>query len=195
MDLVSDKTRLLNDLGSAYFLAEDFKKAVGAWLESLEKAATPHVLSNLGSAFYFDGDFLRAAESFIKAIELHPDDARFWANAGDAVMQTSQDEREYFSTAVRLAMQQLTINPETPELLSLVAASHAALNQKKESLHYIKLALSLGGNNIFVLYDVAVAFSRLGLIKRKQEVLQQLVALGYSQTLLDRDANFIIRRE
>lgn len=193
--LVTDQSRVLNDLGSAYYLAEEFDKAIEAWRESLAIKETPPALSNLGSAYFFNGEYERAAEAYRKAIGLREDDARLWANAGDALAQTDEDAGPYFRRAAELARKQLEINPQDAGLLSLLSSSLAALGERAEATRFVDRALALANDDIYVLYDVAVALNRLGESKRRDDELARMAARGYSSTLIERDANFHQRRQ
>lgn len=193
--LVADETRLLSDLGSAYYMAEDFDHAIEAWRASLKQARNVNAMSNLGSAYFFNGNYEQAAEMYREATELRPDDPRVWANVGEAAIQIGADATAYFEKVVELGGPQLAINPDRPALLAVMASSFAALGNKEESLRYVDQALSLAQGDVYVLYYVAVAFARLENQERRDEIIGQMLAMGYSETLIQRDANFETRRE
>lgn len=186
----ADEFRVLNNLGSAYYLAEKFDQAVEAWRASLSFSEAAPALSNLGSAYFFNGEFDKAADAYLRATELRPTDARLWANAGDAIMQTGGDPERYFKKSVDLALQQLAISPDDAMLLSILGSSYAALDERAESMHFIDRALSARGDDVYVLYHVAVALNRLNKPDRRDKVIERMVAQGYSKTLIERDANF-----
>ncbi|MBD3648038.1 MAG: tetratricopeptide repeat protein [Pseudomonadales bacterium] len=193
--LVRNESRVLNDLGGAYFLAEQFDQAVDTWQASLSESPTAPALSNLGSAYFYNGEFEEAADAYREAIELRSEDARLWVNAGEAIMQTGNDARRYFEKAVELASKQLAINPDDAGLLSLLGSSYAALDRRDESLRFVNQALSQSPDDVHVLYGAAVAFSRLDEVQRRDAILERMMEQGYSKTLIERDANFKARRK
>ena len=152
------------------------------------------ILSNLGSAYFFNGEFKKAAVIYQKAVKLHPSDARLWANAGEAAMQTNVDATPYFKKAIELTTAQLKVNPDHSDALSLAASSYAAVGDRSESRRYIARVLDEGHPDVYALYDVAVAYTRLGDETDRQKTLDRMVAMGYSKELIARDANLKPRR-
>jgi len=193
-DLDGNKTRVLNDLGSAYFMAEEFDKAISAWNASLSSEPTSHSLSNLGSAYFFNGEFDAALTTYTRAIELAPTDARLRANSGEAAVQLGIDAAVHYEKAIQLATEQYKINPDNGEVVSLLASSYAALGDQNQAQEYINRALALASDDVYVLYDIAVAFAHLDKVEKKNEMIVRMIALGYSETLIQRDAN-LTRRE
>jgi tetratricopeptide (TPR) repeat protein len=187
-------TRVLNDLGSAYFMAEEFNAAVEAWEQSLAQSQEPYSLSNLGSAYFFNGQYQLAFETYGKAVKLSPMDPRLWANKGEAAMQIGMNADEFFQRAVDLCQEQYKVNPDNGEIVSLLASSHAALGNVGPSETMVQRALTLAQNDVYVLYDVAVAYARLGKEQQKDETIERMTRLGYSSTLVSQDAN-LTRRE
>lgn len=187
--LVLNKTRTLNDLGSAWYMAGDLPNAIKAWRASLQSGVTAPALSNLGSAYFFSGEFQKAAESYRKAVALHPNDARLWANTGEALVQTGKDGTPYFKKALGLTLAQLKVNPNLGESLSLAASSYAAVGNAADSRKYIAKALTVAQHDVYALYDVAVAYTRLGDTVHRQQTLDRMVSMGYSRELIEKDAN------
>lgn len=191
--LGADLTRVLNDLGSAYFMAEKFDQAIDAWNESMASQPTRYSLSNLGSAYFFNGEYEKALTTYERAAELSLHDPRVWANTGEAAMHAGKDATSYFQKAVDAATEQFRINPDNAEVLSLLASSHAALGNREQAESFIDRALGAAADDVYVLYDIAVAYAHLGKLKQRDEMISSMIALGYSETLIDRDANLTRR--
>jgi tetratricopeptide (TPR) repeat protein len=188
--LVTDESLVLGNLGSSYFMMEDFENAIIIWEESLGLQVTFYTLSNLGSAYYFRGDFRAALNSYEKAIEINERDYRLWLNAGEAAFHSEEKSGPFYNKSITLAEAQLAINPDEAEILSALALCYASLGQFDIARDHIKRLLS-DENDIFVLYDVAAAYSRLGEVELMKQTLEKMISNGYSTTLIERDANFI----
>jgi tetratricopeptide (TPR) repeat protein len=189
-NLVTDQSLVLNDLGAVYFMLEDFENAIVNWEASLRLERTFSALSNLGSAYYFKQDFKQALTSYEQAIEINSRDYRMWLNAGEAAFHGKQGADRFYRQAIRLAEAQLKINPDEAEIQSALALCYASLGEAITARRHIDNALIYGGNDIYVLYDVAVAHARLGETSVMNETIQKMISIGYSPTLIDRDANF-----
>lgn len=187
--LVTDQSLVLGNLGSSYFMLEDFENAIVNWEASLLLQTTYTALSNLGSAYYFEGDFEQALGSYEKAIEINGNDYRLWLNAGEAAFHGDKEPDPYYRQSIALAEAQLAINPDEPEILSSLALCYASLGQMKTAQEHINRARA-AGNDIYVLYDVAVAYSRFGDTVLMKQTLEKMISNGYSATLIERDANF-----
>jgi len=168
----------------------DFENAVENWEVSLTLKPGFAAMSNLGSAYYFRGDYQRALEIYKQAIEINQSDYRMWMNAGEAALHSGVDPASYYRQSVLLGEQQLQINPDDAEIVSAMAQSHAALGDSARALQLINQSLLLGSGNVYVLYDVAVAYSRLGNLEAMNATLKQMKNNGYSAVLIEKDANF-----
>ena len=51
-------------------------------------------------------------------------------------------------------------------------------------------ALAVGRDNMDTLYSIALAYARMGDDTNEKATLDQMVAMGYSRKLLEKDANF-----
>ncbi len=188
--LVLRKSKALTDKGAALFLLEDFDRAIESWELSLAEERSPVTLANLGSAYFFNGQFEQAANTYRMALDMSPENDRFWANVGESLMHSGEPDQDYFKRAVALAETRLDINPEDVEVISGLAVYHASLGNRSSSLAYVDRSLLLAGKDVYTVYDVAVARARLGDADETLELLRRLLEMGYSRTLIDRDANF-----
>ena len=190
-ELAADNSRALNNLGAAYFLAERFDEAIAAWESIAEVDRNDRILSNLGSAYFFRRDYVRAAEMFSQAIALAPENHEYWSGMGEAMAQTgSGDYRANFRRALELAQTRLSINPNDVLMLSAVATYYAALDDGPAVDRTIDRLHELEADGMYVYYDVARAYARLGRETETQVALDELISQGYSKTLLTFDANF-----
>ncbi len=191
LELAPDEMILYNDLGACYFMLEDFAGAIRNWEISLQGSEHYAALSNLGSAYYYEGNFEQALATYKRAIELNDSDYRLWLNAGEAAYHLSGEPAEpYYAKAVELGSVRLGVNPDAAEVLSALALANSSLGNEADGRRQAEQALVNGSSDIYILYDVAVAYSRLGDVEQRDKLLKQMVANGYSETLIARDANF-----
>lgn len=190
-ELVADNSRALNNLGAAHFLSERFDQAVAAWESIADADRNDRVLSNLGSAHFFRRDYVRAAEMFGQAIAMAPENHEYWSGMGEAMAQAGAgDYQANFRRALELAETRLTINPNDALMLSAVATYQAALGDSDAVDRVINRLHEIKADGVYVTYDIARAYARLGRNTEALETMNQLVSLGYSRTLLSLDANF-----
>lgn len=191
LPLSRDSADMLNDLGSAYFMLADYPRAIDAWERAVETMPTALALSNLGSARFFEGDFEGALDAYERALDLSDGDYRWWMNAGDAALQVpGVDARRYFVRAQELAQAAFEVNPEATEVLSALALARASSGQTAAALADLELLEARDDLGLYAVYDVAVAYRRLGEVAAATAQLDELVRLGYPRELLLKDANF-----
>ncbi len=189
-ELVLEKGRALANVGAAYYLLEAFDLAIDNWNQSLmeQPSATTH--ANLGAAYFFNHQYSRAAESYEAALELSPSNHELWGNLGEALMHGNADYEAAFEKAITLAESETSINPNNTEALSGLASYYAAVGNELESLKNLDKVLTVAEDDVYTAYDVAVSYARLQNGAEKQAWLDKLVAMGYSKSLINRDANF-----
>ncbi len=188
--LVPNNPLALSDLGASYFMLEDFPRAITAWELSLAIEPNYGALSNLGYAYFMEGKFLQALASYKQAIAINEGDYRMWLNAGEAAFHCDVDEMPYYTKSMELAQRQLSINPDAADVLSALALTTATVGDKASSKDYVYRAQIADGNDVYVLYDVAVAYSRMGLMEERDKTIEKMLLNGYSKTLIGMDANF-----
>ncbi len=188
--LTDEQPFVLNDLGSAYYMQGDFERAIGKWEKSVAAEPNYAAFSNLGSAYFFERRFDLALTAYQQASKLNDNAYRMWLNSGEAAHYLpDEDSGPYYSRAVQLAKEARTVNPDAADVLSALALATATVGDSAEAEHYIEEALARS-RDIYVLYDVAVAFTRLGERSNAKSTLQEMIHKGYPQLLVDKDVNF-----
>jgi len=126
-----------------------------------------------------------------KAIDMTPDDYRYWGYAGEVSLQLTDGEAPgFFRRAIELATPARVINPNDSYLIGDPAAYHAALGDRDSAIDLITQAKSLNPDDVDVLYQEALVWARLDERDRLEKVIAQLIKAGYSEALIKRDANF-----
>jgi len=190
-ELAPDNSRALNNLGVAYFLAEQFEEAIAVWEGSEGLDQNDRTLANLGSAHFFRREYDRAGRMYVKAIGLAPENHEYWSALGEAESFAGKHSyREHYEKALELAEPRLAINPNDTMLLSAVCTYYAALGREAEADAVISRLLAQNITDVYTVYDIARANARLGRESATRQYMQQLVDMGYSRNLLALDANF-----
>lgn len=185
-----DSARAFNGLGASHFMLNEFGRATEAWQRALALRPTSRLYSNVGSSLYFSGRFSEAVDMYHKAVELAPEDFESWGNLGDAYRYTSDREElavPMYKNAIKLAMENLAVNPRDPVILVLVAHYHAAVGDRDEALQYQARASALAPDDHFVNYQSAVLLATLGEVDQAMKALESAVRMGYSIDLAQAD--------
>jgi len=191
VELVSEKSHALNNLAAAYYLSEQFDRAIDAWRSTPNLDSNRAALSNLGSSYFFKKEFSQAANMYKKVIRIAPEDHEHWGNAGEALMYTGSDDYVgYFQRAIELAEPLLAIDSKDYKTLSILATYYAALNDADKADNLLAKVQTLQSDDVYLVYDVARTMARLGRKDKGRQLLGQLVSMGYSKTLIALDANF-----
>jgi len=192
-----DDAQALNNLGSAYYLAGDFKKAAAAWDNSLEVRPTQSAYSNTGSMYYYVGDFERAADRYAMAVNLAPYDYQLWGNLADAY-SFSETKRTVadvaYNRAIELGEQLLTINANDTDTLSDVAYYYSRVDERDKAMQMDAKARSQAPDNMYVHYNSALIHARFGEIDEALAALERAIELEYQRELLPLDPVLVERK-
>jgi len=198
-NLVPERPGVYNNLGVAYLLNSDYANAEGALRKSLSlDSDQPVVLSNLGTIYFFEKRFAEAAAMFAKASVLSPEDYMFWAHQGDAARFIDGKEAESnaaYDTAIRLAELQHEVNSSDIEIAGALARIYATRNHTEKAERFIKLALEIGQEDMYVWYDVSLAYLALGQNQAAIDAVERLLEMGYPVNVLANDAMFSVYAE
>ncbi len=193
-----DNTRAFNGLGASHYMLNEFDQATEAWQRALALSPTSVLYSNVGSSLFFSGRFAEAVDTYHKAVELAPEDFENWGNLGDAYRYT-RDRQDLavpmYRNAIKLAMQNLAVNPQDAYTLIMVAHYHAAVGDREQALQFHARANALAPDDLTVNYNSAVLLSTLGEAEQAMAALRRAVRLGYSVDLIQADAGFASLRD
>ncbi len=192
-ELMPDSEAALNNLGTVYFIIGDYSKASEYWRQSLAVEPTEIVLSNIATSLYLLGQYDEAAMLYHQALEYAPESHLLWGNMGDAYRHSAESAEmsaPMYQRAIELARAQLEVNPESPDVLSLVAHYYAALGMVDEARQYLQQAEASGRDDIYTAYASATAYTSLGEYEQAVDALARAVAAGYPMHIAQADANF-----
>jgi len=188
-----DDAQALNNLGAAYYLAGDFKKAAAAWDDSLDIRPTRSAYSNTGSMYYYTGDFDKAADRYAMAANLAPNDYRMWGNLADAYILTVDKKPAgtiAYKRAIALAEQRLAINTNDFEALSNVAFYYSRIGERDKAKDMIEKASSMAPDDMYVQYNKALIHARFGETDNALTALERAIELEYQRELLPLEPGF-----
>jgi tetratricopeptide (TPR) repeat protein/TolB-like protein len=190
-DLIPEDRRAMSNLTGNMVMAGRFAEA----RPLLEKAVERNSLmfgvdhNNLATVLFFEGDFERAEELYQRAVTTAPENAFYYRNLGDAVFYNRGREAAatVFTSAIDLAKKQLAINPENYDAPSVLLVSYASIGDRESFAKWEEGFLAKSPDDPQVLYDLAVATSRLGDMETSREYAREAVDAGYPVALLNAD--------
>ena len=190
-DLIPEDRRAMSNLTGNMVMAGRFAEA----RPLLEKAVERNSLmfgvdhNNLATVLFFEGDFERAEELYQRAVTSAPENAFYYRNLGDAVFYNRGREAAatVFASAIDLAKKQLAINPENYDAPTVLLVSYASIGDRESFAKWEEGFLATGPDDPQVLYDLAVATSRLGDMETSRAYAREAVDAGYPVAFLNAD--------
>ena len=193
VDRVDDDAQALNNLGAAYYLSGDFRKAAEAWDDSIAIKPTRSAYSNTGTMYFYLGDFERAIERYVNAANLAPNDYKMWGNLGDAYyFQGDQQQvaEGSYKRAIELGESQLRINEDEVQVISDMALYYSRIGDADKARELDGKANSRGPGVMYVHYNSALIHVQLGEVDEALAALERAVGLNYERELLRVDPAF-----
>ena len=193
-----NNTKALNNLGAAYYLAGRFREAAEAWEQAIAIRPGRSVYSNTGTMYFFLGEFDKSADRYALAANFAPNDYIVWSNLADAYYfgdKFAQVAGVTYKRALALVEQQLEVNPDDAEALSMAAHCNARLGNRDKALEYDMRAREKASDNMYVYYNSALVHAQFGQTNEALEALERAVALDYQVDLLPLDPAFVDLRE
>jgi serine/threonine protein kinase/tetratricopeptide (TPR) repeat protein len=178
-----DNVRGYNNLGGLYHLMGKYELATKMLQKSIQIEPTAEAYTNLGTLYFFLGEYANSVPLMEKATVLAPKEFRFWGNLGDAYRWTSGQELKApaaYRQAIRLAEEQLSINPKDPGTRASLALYQVKLGHKEIAQMEIKEAISLAPDDVNVMFKSALVYELCGQRDEALEALKSAVKAGYS---------------
>ena len=189
--LAPEEMSILNNIAIVHYMMGNYDQAIANWRQVAEIQPGAQIYANLGTSYFFQREFNSALEMYIEADKYAPDNHLYQGHIGEVLyVSSSGDYKLFFEQAVRLALEQLDINPHDQFILGSLAAYYAGLGDNENAYHFIERTLSAGALDLVATYKVAVSYVRIGEIEPAKETLENLINLGYERKLIERDANF-----
>ena len=193
LNRADDDAQALNNLGAAYYLSGNFKRAAEVWEESLAIKPTRSAYSNTGSMYFYLGEFQKAADRYSNAVNLAPNDYKMWGNLADAfylIPEMKQAADVAYRRAIDLAEKQLAVNADDALILSSLAFYLSRTGESKRAGELARKALELGSGIMYVHYNCALTHAQLGDAEMALTELERAVQLNYQPKLISADPAF-----
>ena len=182
-----------NNLGAALYNSGEIEEGEAAFLKSLEVSPTQLAFSNVGSMYYNIGRFEDAVGMFGKATELAPKDFTLWGRLAAANRYVAGQEElamENFGTAIKLAEENLEINPNDYRNLAYIASYYAYVDEFEKADAAIQKAKQIGPNDPHVHFFQAHVEMQRGNHEAAIAALELAGELGYSLKTIASDPDF-----
>jgi len=164
IELTPDNSRGFSNLGATYFSLGMNKEAVLAFEKSIKLQPNYSAFANLGTYYFFLNEFEIAIRMYEQALEIQDTNYIVWGFLGMAFRWTDspQKMKTAIEKALELAIQQLDITPEEPELLSQIASYYAILGQEEEGLQTLQQLIRLDPVETDILITIGEVYEGLG---------------------------------
>jgi adenylate cyclase len=183
-------------LGGIYALQGEHLKAADAFRESITRAPNPRAYANAGTLYFYVGEFAQAEEMYRQAVALTPSDFRYHAFLAESIeMQNDPlrtDARDHFEEAIRLAYDQLSINPEHHDTRSAVASYLAQAGRHAEALKELERLTRLSQPGMVINRNIAMTYLYLGEHDEAVRYFGESVASGLPREHLARDPRLAV---
>jgi tetratricopeptide (TPR) repeat protein len=183
----------LSNLGAAYYLAGEFRKAAEAWEDAIKIRPGRSVYSNTGTMYFFLGDFDQAADRYAMAANFAPNDYIVWGNLADAYYFGEKFEQVAdvtYKRALELAERQLSVNPNDAEAMSSAAYYNSRLGNHDKAMELDAFARDKAPDTMYVYYNSALIHAKTGDADTALSALERAVELDYQRDLLPLDPAF-----
>jgi Flp pilus assembly protein TadD len=184
LKLAPQDPAILSDLGAALARSGASDESRRVLEQSLHLAPSFSAWNNLGDLDLRQKHFADAAADYTKALGFGNGDYHVWNNLGIAYSRTPGEKdkaKDAFQRAERMCREALQPHPDDPVILSDLAAILAnEPDGREEAQTLIKRAQSVAPDDRHVEFNAAQTYALLGRRKMAVQILEKLVAAGYS---------------
>jgi serine/threonine-protein kinase len=191
--LAPDNFRGYSDLGAMNVLLGRYPQAIDLLQKSISIRPTVEVYDNLGMASFLMRKYDEAARNYEEGLKFGKTSWLSWGNLGDAYSQIPEKQQQAtraYLEAIRLADEELRVNPRDGRILSLRATYLAMTNNKPPAMASLQKALSFSPNNPNVEFRAALVYNHFGDTDRTLEWLQKALAAGLPVSLVNQTPDF-----
>jgi serine/threonine protein kinase/tetratricopeptide (TPR) repeat protein len=170
------------NIGAIYFEMGQYEKAIEPLKKSIAIRPSYAGYVNLGGSYFGLNKFAEAANADEEATKLDPQQYVVWNNLAEALRSAGKKDQAAtaYRRAIKVASDNLRVNPHDPDVLSTMAGDYSMLGDRKNALFYLGQALQYGHNDKDVLLDAAAVYNQLGEDGLAVEFLAKMVQAGYT---------------
>lgn len=190
IELIPNSNRGYSNLGATYFLLEDYQEAIEIFNRALEIDPDDFVYSNLATLYFYQSEYSNAAEMYRNALTFNDKDHRIWGNFATTLRWSGEDSvkvRQHYQTALKLALEQINVNPRNAELLVSIAGYQAALNEFSSAKSNLENALEIAPENTDVSGTAGRIFEKIGDRETALTLITNALKQGYAYSEIEND--------
>jgi serine/threonine protein kinase/tetratricopeptide (TPR) repeat protein len=190
VELTPDNSYGLNNLGSMYMYLEKWGNAKNVFKQVLKLKPDFSAYSNLGSIYFFhEEDFKNAADMFGKALKIDSSNYILWGNLAAAYFQIpgyKEKSYECYKQAIVLGENELQINPNNSQTLSILASYYSMLKNKERAIQYLEKSSKLSPDDIDIAERGIETYETLGLRSKALSLTDKILKKGYPISKLEK---------
>jgi serine/threonine protein kinase/tetratricopeptide (TPR) repeat protein len=186
IDLTPDNDWGYRNMGTLYQLEGRYKEAEEMLKKAIRIKPSIQAYTNLAVLYYFEGRNPEAVRTYELALELPEGriNSVVWGNLADAYRWTHGLEGkapEAYRQAIRLAEEQLVLNPKSAAANIGLAVYWAKLGDRSKALAYLDEARKLAPSHMHVLFQSVLVYELTGQRKPALQALEEALRAGYSK--------------
>ncbi len=192
-EMAPSNFKAFRNLGVVYLLMGNIKDARKMLEESIRIHPNYGAYSNLGTILFMQQEYAQAARMYEKALEENDRFYALWGNLAscyELIPDESYKATPTYQRAIKLAAEQLSVNPNDARVLKSIASYYANLNNKPKAITYINQAVSLAPDNLEVLFRAAEVYGLLGDMDQAYDFLETVVSRGYPVKMVEQSPTF-----
>jgi len=191
--LAPDNFRGYSDLGAMYVLLGRYPQAIDQLQRSVSIRPTVEVYDNLGNAYFLMRKYDEAARNFEEGLKFDKTSWLSWGNLGDAyylVPDKRQNANDAYREAIRLADEDLRVNPRDGRIWAFRATYLAMIDNKSEAMASLQKAVSFAPASSSVQFRAALAYNHFGEKDLTIQWLRKALAGGLTANQVERTPDF-----
>ena len=181
-ELMTENVHDYNNLMAIYFQMGKIESARAAFDKSVALEPDAHTYVNMGTIYFYQRRYADALAMFEEAIELGEDEFYVWSALADSCRFAGYKERapEAYQHAIRLAEEELRIDPGNALLRAQLAVIYAKVGNHEKALANISRAKELAPNDVPILLNCILAFEIVGQRAKALQAFQEYMQLSGS---------------
>jgi eukaryotic-like serine/threonine-protein kinase len=182
VELASDNPIGHENIGAVYFRQGKWLEAIPYFQKGLSLAPDAPTYSNLGTCYFFLKRYDESVTMFQKATEMAPNDEQIAGNLGDAYRWSGHSDQagQAYDKAIRLAFQQLQVNPRSFNIMGDLALYYAKKGDATQALKYIERARSISPGDLQLMYSEVQVKALIGRPGDALKALRTALQKGYA---------------
>lgn len=183
IELVPENSTGYRNLAAVYHLQGRSDDSAAMLKKSLAINPSALAYTNLGTVYFFQARYSDSVPLMEKAVEMEPDRYQYRGNLADAYRwapEYKDKAADAYRRAIELTNEQLTVNPNDPELQGSIAAFYAKLPDRTKAMKHIAQARRLAPMDPKVLFKAALVYALTGKTDQAIGALDLALQAGYS---------------